>query len=87
MARSGFVRPANEVRGYCHRPQWFDSAGLELPRYALGDNKSDIVVLFAGAELANLVHDRCQQILRRQFTMPAQSFSQALFSKFFSRPS
>ena len=53
--------------------------------FALGDNEGNVVVLLAGAEPPNVLNDGRQQVLRRQFTIPPQCFSQPLFAELFSR--
>ena len=51
---------------------------------ALGNDQRDIVLLSAGAELADLLNNRGQQDLGRQFTMSAKGLSQKGFSKLLS---
>ena len=51
---------------------------------ALSDQHGDVVTLFVRTELANLVDKRSQQMLRRQVSMPAQSFNQTRFAEFFA---
>ena len=51
---------------------------------ALGNDQRDIVLLFAGAELADVVNNRGQQDLGKQFTMSAKGLSQKGFSKLLS---
>src|SRR5579871_2878700 len=50
---------------------------------ALGNDERDIVLLFGGAELADFVDDRVEEIFRVAMAMAADCFHQALFAEFF----
>ena len=56
--------------------------GFALRPSAPGNDQSDIVLLFAGAELLDPIENRGEQGLRRQFTMPLHRFNQPLLSEF-----
>ena len=52
---------------------------------ALRHNQGDVIVLFKSTELLNLIDNRCNHPLCREFSMPLQRFDQTQFSEFLSR--
>ena len=49
-----------------------------------GDDQGDVVVLFAGAELADLVHDGVEKVVRGKRALKAQGRGKAFFAEFLS---
>jgi len=55
-----------------------------LPLRGFGDDESDVVVLLVRAEAANFVDDGCEELLRRETTVPMQGGNEALFAELFA---
>src|SRR6266404_4864516 len=52
---------------------------------ALGDDQSNVIVLFVRTKALNLVDDCREVVSRRQFTMPTKALDQTEFAEFFAR--
>src|SRR5260370_24612294 len=72
------------IVGWTHPPAGSIPPTKSFAVSELRHNQRDIITLFVGAELPNLIQYRCQQSLARLFAMSPQSFDQATLAEFLS---